>query len=54
MTQKFSLNVNGTSPFDADPRCFTPCAIANAIFDATDVRVRRVPVSPDRVKMALS
>jgi CO/xanthine dehydrogenase Mo-binding subunit len=29
-------------------------AIANAIFDATDVRVRRVPVSPDRVKMALS
>ena len=29
-------------------------AIANAIFDATDVRIRRVPFSPDRVKQALS
>jgi CO/xanthine dehydrogenase Mo-binding subunit len=29
-------------------------AIANAIFDATGVRVRRVPFSPDRVKQALS
>src|SRR5436305_9279010 len=29
-------------------------AIANAIFDATGVRLRRVPFSPDRVKSALS
>src|SRR5439155_1690478 len=29
-------------------------AIANAIFDATAVRIRRVPFSPDRVKQALS
>jgi nicotinate dehydrogenase subunit B len=29
-------------------------AIANAIFDATGVRIRQVPFSPDRVKQALS
>ncbi len=29
-------------------------AIANAIFDATGVRIRRVPFTPDRVKTALS
>jgi nicotinate dehydrogenase subunit B len=29
-------------------------AIANAIFDATGVRIRRVPFSPERVKAALS
>jgi CO/xanthine dehydrogenase Mo-binding subunit len=29
-------------------------AVANAIFDATGVRIRRVPFSPDRVKAALS
>jgi hypothetical protein len=29
-------------------------AIANAIFDATGVRIRRVPLSPERVKAALS
>jgi nicotinate dehydrogenase subunit B len=29
-------------------------AIANAIFDATGVRIRRVPFSPDRMKGALS
>jgi len=29
-------------------------AIANAIFDATGVRIRRVPFSPDRVKQAMS
>jgi CO/xanthine dehydrogenase Mo-binding subunit len=29
-------------------------AIANAIFDATGVRMRRVPFSPDRVRAALS
>jgi CO/xanthine dehydrogenase Mo-binding subunit len=29
-------------------------AIANAVFDATGVRIRRVPFSPERVKLALS
>ena len=29
-------------------------AIANAIFDATGVRIRRGPLTPDRVKAALS
>ena len=29
-------------------------AIANAIFDATGIRIRRVPFSPDHVKAALS
>src|SRR5262249_31123000 len=29
-------------------------AIANAIFDATGVRIRRVPFSPDRVKASLA
>jgi CO/xanthine dehydrogenase Mo-binding subunit len=29
-------------------------AIANAIFDATGVRIRRVPFSPDRVRSALA
>jgi CO/xanthine dehydrogenase Mo-binding subunit len=29
-------------------------AIANAIFDATGVRIRRVPFSPDRVKASMA
>jgi len=29
-------------------------AIANAIFDATGVRMRRVPFSPDRVRQAMA
>jgi nicotinate dehydrogenase subunit B len=29
-------------------------AIANAIFDATGVRIRRVPFSPERVKASLA
>jgi CO/xanthine dehydrogenase Mo-binding subunit len=29
-------------------------AIANAIFDATGARLRRVPFSPERVRAALS
>jgi nicotinate dehydrogenase subunit B len=29
-------------------------AIANAVFDATGVRIRRVPLTPDRVKAALA
>ena len=31
-----------------------PAAIANAIFDAKGVRLRRVPLTPERVKAALS
>ena len=31
-----------------------PAAIANAIFDATGVRFRRVPLTPERVKVALA
>ena len=29
-------------------------AIGNAVFDATGMRIRRVPFSPDNVKSALS
>jgi nicotinate dehydrogenase subunit B len=29
-------------------------AIANAIFDATGVRIRRAPFTPDRVRAAMS
>jgi CO/xanthine dehydrogenase Mo-binding subunit len=32
----------------------TPAAIANAVFDATGVRIRRAPLSPGYVKAALS
>jgi CO/xanthine dehydrogenase Mo-binding subunit len=32
----------------------TAAAVANAVFDATGVRIRRVPFSPDRVKAAMS
>jgi nicotinate dehydrogenase subunit B len=31
-----------------------PAAVANAVFDATGVRMRTAPLSPDRVKAALS
>jgi CO/xanthine dehydrogenase Mo-binding subunit len=30
-----------------------PAAIANAVFDATDVRLRRIPFTPEQVKAAL-
>ncbi len=33
--------------------CPVPAAIANAIFDATDVRLRTLPFTPERVKGAL-
>jgi CO/xanthine dehydrogenase Mo-binding subunit len=32
----------------------TAAAIANAVFDATGIRLRQVPFTPDRVKSALS
>jgi len=31
-----------------------PAAIANAFFDATGVRMRRAPLTPERVKAALA
>ncbi len=31
-----------------------PAAVANAFFDASGVRLRRAPLTPDRVKAALS
>jgi nicotinate dehydrogenase subunit B len=29
-------------------------ALANAVFDATGVRIRRAPLTPERVKAALN
>jgi CO/xanthine dehydrogenase Mo-binding subunit len=34
-------------------RC-VPAAVANAVFDATGVRLRRAPLTPERVKAALA
>jgi len=31
-----------------------PAAVANAFFDATGVRLRKVPLTPERVKAALA
>ena len=31
-----------------------PAALANAVFDATGVRLRQYPMTPDRVKAALA
>jgi CO/xanthine dehydrogenase Mo-binding subunit len=31
-----------------------PAAIANALFHATSVRIRRVPITPERVRTALA
>lgn len=31
-----------------------PAAVANAIFDATGLRIRRVPITPERMKAALA
>ncbi|PYN85983.1 MAG: hypothetical protein DMD87_20755 [Candidatus Rokuibacteriota bacterium] len=31
-----------------------PAAIANALFDATGARIRRVPITPERVRTALA
>jgi CO/xanthine dehydrogenase Mo-binding subunit len=33
---------------------FTPAALANAVFDATGVRMRRAPLTPARIKAALA
>jgi CO/xanthine dehydrogenase Mo-binding subunit len=50
------LNRPNAPPSGAGEPSIRPmaAAIANAVFDATGVRIRRVPFSPDRVKQALS
>jgi CO/xanthine dehydrogenase Mo-binding subunit len=50
------LNRPEAPPTGAGETAIRPvaAAIANAVFDATGVRIRRVPFSPDRVKQALS
>jgi CO/xanthine dehydrogenase Mo-binding subunit len=50
------INHPGLAPTGAGEPSIRPvaAAIANAIFDATGVRIRRVPFSPDRVKASLS
>jgi CO/xanthine dehydrogenase Mo-binding subunit len=42
------------APSGAGEPSIRPMAIANAVFDATGVRVRRVPLTPERMKAALS
>ena len=52
MNQKFLLTVNGTShTIDAEMRIVEA---EIAVFNATGVRIRRVPFSPDNMKSALS
>ncbi len=50
------INYPDIAPSGAGEPSIRPvaAAIANAIYDATGVRIRRVPFSPDRVKSALS
>jgi CO/xanthine dehydrogenase Mo-binding subunit len=49
------INRPDLPPYSAGEPCTrtVPAAIANAIFDATGVRMRRVPLSPADVKAAL-
>ena len=50
------LNYPDIAPSGAGEPSIRPvaAAIANAIFDATGVRIRRVPFSPERVLRALA
>jgi CO/xanthine dehydrogenase Mo-binding subunit len=50
------INRPGTPSWGAgEPTaCAIPAAIANAVFDATGVRLRSVPFTPDKVKAALA
>ncbi len=46
---------DAAAPGAGEPSTRTvPAAIANAIFDATGVRMRRVPITPERMKAALA
>ncbi|HEX7891977.1 MAG TPA: molybdopterin cofactor-binding domain-containing protein [Ramlibacter sp.] len=47
------IDVAPTGAGEATPRV-VPAAIANAFFDATGVRLRRAPLTPERVKAALA
>ena len=49
-----SPNADVANLMSTDNYRFVPAAIANPIFDATGVRIRRVPLTPDRVKAALA
>ena len=50
----FTLTVNGrTQTVDVDPATPLLAAVANAIYDATGVRLRRVPFRAARVLAAL-
>jgi len=46
-------DVSPTGAGEATSRV-VPAAVANAFFDATGVRLRRAPMSPERVKAALA
>jgi CO/xanthine dehydrogenase Mo-binding subunit len=46
-----TVNPSGAGEGSTRP---TAAALANAIFDATGVRIRRVPLTPERVKAALA
>jgi nicotinate dehydrogenase subunit B len=47
---------NGNPPLGAGESASVPsaAAIANALFDATGIRLREVPFTPERVKAALA
>ena len=51
-----ALNYPDQPPTGAGEGSIRPmaAAIANAVFDATGVRIRRAPLTPDRVKAAMS
>ncbi len=50
------LDRPGQAPTGAGEGSTRPvtAAVANAIFDATGVRLRRAPFTPDRVRAAMS
>ena len=53
---RYTLNIDGMKRSGAgEPAivCF-PAAIANAVADATGVRIRRYPLVPDRAKRLLA
>jgi CO/xanthine dehydrogenase Mo-binding subunit len=58
MAQVFVETPHDKGPFGArgvaeHPMIAVPSVIANALFDATGVRIRELPLSPERVYLAL-
>ena len=56
-SRALAWRLHESGPFEASV-CITrgglvPAAIGNAVFDATGVRLRRVPFTPARVKAAI-